>query len=434
MRIEAGPLRERRAARSSRILVTGAAGFLGQPHRHRPGPGGFPRRGPRPLLEVPRRQGAHRPGWRPGSGSTRRTAAAIEVVEGDILDPGWAAAMIDGASRPAPFDEIVHCASSTAFAERKRAEVEAANIDGLRNVLDLAVRGGCAFFHHVSTAYVAGRRTGRCREDWVETGPFTNVYEETKARGEVMVRDVCRAEGIRLNVYRPTIVYGDSRTGRTLRFNALYFPVKAAVFLRDIYLADIRERGGRRAAELGIRMTEGGRLVMPIRIDTGGGGGINLVPVDHCVGAFMAVFEDGLEGGIYHIANPQATTLEDLVAYGKRRFQMEGIEACGPESFAARPKNTLEVLYDSYLEIYRPYMQDVRGVRHGQRGAPAREARPGLSRLRLRRSSPAAWITRSRRSGGRSSSPNKARAGGRRGFRYNRPHGHRPRLGLAPAP
>jgi nucleoside-diphosphate-sugar epimerase len=293
-------------------------------------------------------------------GLGERAAAAIEVVEGDILDPGWPAAMLDKASGPKPFDEIVHCASSTAFAERKRAEVEAANIDGLRNVLEYAVRGGCAFFHHVSTAYVAGRRTGPCREDWVERGPFTNVYEETKARGEIMARDLCGSEGIRLNVYRPTIVTGDSRTGRTLRFNALYFPVKAAVFLRDIYLADIRQRNGRRAAELGIRMSEGGALVMPLRIETRPGTGINLVPVDHCVRAFMAIFEDGLDGGIYHIANPRVTALEDLVAFGKRRFQLEGIEACGPESFALRPKNALEVLYDSTLEVYRPYMQDSR--------------------------------------------------------------------------
>lgn len=62
-------------------------------------------------------------------------------------------------------------------AARKRAEVEAANVGGLRNVLDFAARSGCFFFHHVSTAFVAGKRTGLYREDWVESGEFTNVYE-----------------------------------------------------------------------------------------------------------------------------------------------------------------------------------------------------------------------------------------------------------------
>jgi nucleoside-diphosphate-sugar epimerase len=99
---------------------------------------------------------------------------------------------------------------------------------------------------------------------------------------------------------------------------------------------------------------------MPIRIEVIRGGGIDLVPIDHCVRAFMAIMEDGLDGGIYHIAGPRPTTIEDLVAFGKRRFQLAGIETCGPEGFAGRPKNALEVLYDAYLEIYRPYMQDTR--------------------------------------------------------------------------
>ena len=99
---------------------------------------------------------------------------------------------------------------------------------------------------------------------------------------------------------------------------------------------------------------------MPIRIEVAREGGINLVPVDHCVRAFMAILEDGLEGGIYHIANPRPTRIEDIVAFAKRHFRLEGIETCGPEGFAGRPKNALEVLYDSYLEAYRPYMQDLR--------------------------------------------------------------------------
>ncbi len=359
MRIGTDPLREKRAARTSRILVTGGTGFLGGHIAV-----ALLRAGYRVTVlarsskKLPAR--ARVAGLADWFGLDEEARRSLDVAEGDILDPGWAETALGGIEGRGPVDEIVHCASNTAFAERKRAEIEAANVGGLGNVLDFAVRAGCVFFHHVSTAFVAGKRTGLCREEWVESGEFTNIYEETKAAGEILARGVCRREGIRLNVYRPSIVYGDSRTGRTLRFNALYFPVKAAVLLRDIYLADIRERGGRKAAGLGVRMTENGDLAMPIRIEVGREGGINLVPIDHCVDAFMAILEDGLEGGIYHIVNPRPTRIEDLVLYAKRLFRLDGIETCGPEAFGIRPKNALETLYDSYLDAYRPYMQDLR--------------------------------------------------------------------------
>jgi nucleoside-diphosphate-sugar epimerase len=354
IRIGTGPLLERRAARTNRILLTGGTGFLGS------------------HIAVALLKAGHRVTIL--ARASRRVSARdrvaqildeclrhrLEVAEGDILDPGWPTEALEGTEGPGPVDEIVHCASNTAFAERKRAEIEATNVGGIKNVLDFAVQSGCYFFHHVSTAYVAGRHTGLCREDWVESGEFTNVYEETKARGEIMARDVCRREGIRLNVYRPSIVYGDSRTGRTLRFNALYFPVKATLFLRDIYLADIKERGGRKAAEMGIRLTEDDHVFMPIRIEAGSEGGINVVPIDYCADAFMAIMEDCLDGGIYHIVNSRPTRIEEIAAYAARMFGLDGIETCGPEPFNLRPRNALETLYDSYLDIYRPYMQDLR--------------------------------------------------------------------------
>ncbi|HEY3413524.1 MAG TPA: SDR family oxidoreductase [Armatimonadota bacterium] len=359
MRIGTLPLRRKRAAKASRFLVTGGTGFLGSHIAV-----ALLRAGYRVtiLARSSRRLSARDRvaqivDW---FGLDSESRGRLDVAEGDILDPGWAAAALGGQAGPGAIDEIVHCASNTAFAERKRAEIEAANVGGLKNVLDFAAKSGCCYFHHVSTAYVAGRRTGLCREDWVESGEFTNVYEETKARGEILAREACGLHGIRLNVYRPSIVYGDSRTGRTLRFNALYFPVKAALMIRDVYLADIRERGGRKAAELGIHLTEGGGVFMPIRVETGAEGGINLVPINHCVDVFMATMEDCLNGGIFHVVNPQATKIEEIVGYAIRLFGLDGVETCGTESFKLRPRNALETLYDSYLDVYRPYMQDLR--------------------------------------------------------------------------
>jgi len=359
MRIGAEELQERRAAGLSRVLITGGTGFLGSHIA-----AALLKAGCRVTIlarsskRLPARDRVGRlADW---FGLEPAARERLTVAEGDILDPGWVVEAMNGTPALGRVDEIVHCASDTSFSERKRPEVEAANIGGLRNVLDLAARSACSFFHHVSTAFVAGARDGLCREEWVESGPFTNVYEETKARGEIQARDICRREGIRLSVYRPSIVYGDSRTGRTLRFNALYYPVKAAVLLRDIYASDIRERGGAKAAAMGVRTDPDGRVHLPIRIEVGPQGGLNLVPIDHCVEVFMALREECLGGGIFHIANSRPKRIEDIVGYAERYFGIRGIEACGAEAFETRPRNALERLYDSHLEAYRPYMQDLR--------------------------------------------------------------------------
>jgi nucleoside-diphosphate-sugar epimerase len=359
MRIESGKLLEKRAARNPRILVTGGTGFMGSHIA-----AALLRAGHRVTIlarsskRMPARDRVARlVDW---FGLDEPARSRLAVVAGDILDPGWADAALSGAAGPVEAEEIVHCASNTSFAERKRPEIEAVNIDGLRNVLDFAVRSHCFFFHHVSTAFVAGKRFGLCSEEWIESGEFTNAYEETKARGEILARDVCRREGIRLNVYRPSIVYGDSRTGRSLRFNAVYYPVKAAVFLRDLFLADIRGRGGIKAAEMGIRVEGDGSVHMPLRIEVGSQGGLNLVPIDHCVEVFQALRDDCLEGGIFHIVNHRPKTIGEIIQYAERFFDLRGIEARGAEAFAARPRSGLETLYDSYLETYRPYMQDQR--------------------------------------------------------------------------
>jgi nucleoside-diphosphate-sugar epimerase len=201
---------------------------------------------------------------------------------------------------------------------------------------------------------------GLCREEWVKTDRFTNVYEETKHRGERMAAKLCAEEGIRLNIYRPSIVYGNSGTGKSLTFRGLYYPIRTALFLRDLYQTDIKEHGGKRAEEMGVRVEEDGSIHLPIRLEAREGGGINLVPIDYFLEAFMAIMDECLDGGIFHIVNDKLKRIEDLIDYTQRMFHIRGIRACRAEDFEKAPRNGLEILFDSYLEAYAPYMRDSR--------------------------------------------------------------------------
>jgi nucleoside-diphosphate-sugar epimerase len=298
----------------------------------------------------------------------------IRVVAGDIRREGLGInpAIIDDLLRTT--DEVIHCASDTSFAERNRAAVEATNVDGLRHVLDFTAAGRACCFHYVSTAYVAGRATGDCPEEPVTGRTFHNVYEETKCRGEQVTQAACREAGLGLTIYRPSIVYGHSRTGRSLHFKAVYYPVRTTLFMRDLYNKDIRERGGRRAAEMGVRIASDGTTHLPLRIAVAAQGGINLIPVDYFTYAFLALWEGARDGGIFHVVNPNLTRITEVIDYSCRLFRMTGIRACLPHEIDQNPRNPLEIVYDHYLEAYGPYMRDTRVFRT-DRSAPVLQAR-----------------------------------------------------------
>ncbi len=282
----------------------------------------------------------------------------VEVIEGHIEAPDLGLNNAD-MGRLLGVDEIIHCASNTSFSERKRLAVEAVNIQGLTHVLDLAAAGGCAYFHHLSTSYVAGRQSGLCREDVVPVDHFTNVYEETKYRGERIVVDRCGRAGIRANIYRPSIVYGDSKTGRSTRFNALYYPIRTVHFFKNLFERDISENGGKRALRMGVVKEDGASLHLPIRIRTKEGSGLNVVPVDYFTAAFAVIMHECIEGGVFHLVNPAMKSIGDLVDYTRRFFGLTGLE-CVNGRACGEGRNPLEILFDTYNEAYEPYMQDVR--------------------------------------------------------------------------
>lgn len=118
---------------------------------------------------------------------------------------------------------VIHGAASVSFT-LPIAEARNVNLEGTRRVLDLAKQAR-ARVDYVGTAYVAGDREGIAYEDELDVGqPFRNTYEQTKMEAEKLVRE--RRSEQPIAMFRPSIIVGDSQTGRTASFKVLYWPLK----------------------------------------------------------------------------------------------------------------------------------------------------------------------------------------------------------------
>jgi nucleoside-diphosphate-sugar epimerase len=160
------------------------------------------------------------------------------------------------------------------------------NVLGTHNVCGFAraVRS-LRRFHHVSTCYVAGLRTGIIREDELRhKAGFRNFYEEAKYLSEVEV-EALKTE-LPVTVHRPAVVCGDSRTGETAKYDGVYYLIN---YLRMqpklLSLANI----GNNAVRL------------------------NVVPVDFVVEAMAALARDYRAiGATVQIADPTPLTTYEL--------------------------------------------------------------------------------------------------------------------------
>ena len=246
-----------------RVLVTGAGGWLGGEVAARLAAAGAVVTG---LVH-------RRPEVR---GNDDRLVTLARVLVGDVAAPrlGWTPAA--WAAEAGSFDLIVHCAALTQFtAEPELAQ--AVNVTGTATIAALS-KAGTGRLLHVSTAYVNGGRGGSVLESDLPAGPFTNVYEESKAAGEIAVREA----GLRAVIARPSIVLGEWASGAVREFGTFYYLLKV--------------------------LADGWVKRMPAEP----GATLDLVPVDHVAAGLMALVErfDDAVGGTFHLVSSAPTPLE----------------------------------------------------------------------------------------------------------------------------
>lgn len=211
----------------------------------------------------------------------------IELVAGDIAVRRLG---LDDAAyeRLAAAADVVHHLAAIYDLAVPEAIAQRVNVEGTGNVLELCRDAErLRRLNYVSTAYVAGTRTGVVYEHELNLGQgFKNHYESTKFQAEVWVRELI--DRIPTTIIRPGIVVGDSTSGETQKFDGPYYLLRfiAASLERRLPIVNI------------------GRGATPF----------NVVPVDFIVDAMVALGElDEAVGETVHLCDPAPLTSHELV-------------------------------------------------------------------------------------------------------------------------
>jgi len=287
-------------------------------------------------------------------------AGQLEFVEIDFLKPMLGIPEAEYKNLCATTEQIIHCASDTSFSELKRDNVFKSNVTSLEGILEFAANAKVNFFHYISTVYVSGKNGTKCKECYSSATEFINVYEESKALAENIISTFCENNTIPFTIIRPSIVYGDSHTGRSLRFNALYFPLQSIKYIKEIYLNDIINHGGKKSGQLGIFIDDKGYIFLPLRIYLPKEGALNLIPVNYFVKATMKIIDNATSGGIYHLTNNSPTKLENISVFNEQFMKIKGVEIIYGKSADNALRNPAEELFDRFIKPYRDYLSDNR--------------------------------------------------------------------------
>ncbi len=252
----------------------------------------------------------------------------LEVIPGDICEQNLGIPIKDLSG----VSSIIHCAALLDFTDYSAERNHQVNVVGTANVLRLAESLRVPVCH-ISTAYVAGKRQGIVREDELNLDQeYHNSYEASKCQAEQNVQSWSQTTGLPVTIFRPSILVGDSRTGRIVNFDGLYNLMR--FFDNVAYL---------------IRNEEFRALANPEATK-------NLIPVDIASDMIWRITQNR-QSGVYHITNPESISLAQLRDIFIKLFDIPLAKFVEEEDFILRKPSRYELMYKKASSLYSPYFR-----------------------------------------------------------------------------
>lgn len=199
----------------ARVLVTGAAGFMGQA-----------------VAQRYRELGAE------VVGVDLRGDPEHGIAAGTTVDPAPWACLLDGC------DLVVHTAAIVSF-EGDPARFWTSNVLGTRRVLDAAARAGVARFVHISSVTAFGFEFPDGVDERWPVRTNGSPYVDTKVAGEQVVLQAHAAGEIPCTIVRPGDVYGPRSRPWTIlpveiiRARRMVLPARGRGVFSPVYIDDL---------------------------------------------------------------------------------------------------------------------------------------------------------------------------------------------------
>lgn len=272
--------------RERRVLVTGATGFIGG----------------RLAKRVAAQKGLKvRALVRNPDKAERLKACGIELVKGDVADPGSLCRAIDGCQI------VFHCAGLMHDATGSTDDMRPVNVVGTRHMMEAALEAAVHHFIHVSSVAVYGVKP---RVETTESDPYRPcgiAYFDTKIESDQMAFTYYRERSLPLTVIRPANVYGPRSSAWTMWL---------------------------------LMMIKSGQLSL---ID-GGQGMSNHLYIDNLVDAMMlAANNDHAVGEAFIISDGVRTPWKEFLEHYTRMLGLKPLPSLTRDQAIARPSNLTPV-------------------------------------------------------------------------------------------